>query len=223
LAGLGGSSRDAVVVALDPGPDDHLRADVAGELDRLACDPNRLGASRVVRRRQATLRETWIEVQAAGDAIDAVTVERLLDLLEIVAVDLLRVVELVVVHQVAEPLDRGAHPLRGRGAGELRLVAARVEARRHGTERPDAETRLHASSPRWLLAATIVWPPSSDEHGDHLVRPVRDDESVVLDGDVARLLLERVRIARTRRRLRQPHARDAAGPVRLVQPQHEHV
>src|SRR6478672_3424127 len=169
-------------------------------------------ASRVIRLASA-------RVASSGAAVDAVTVERLLDLLQIVAVDLLRVVELVVVHQVAEPLDRGAHPLRGRGPGELRLVAARVEARRHGTERPDAETRLHSSSPRWLLAATIVWPASSDEHGDHLVRPVRDDEGVVLDGDVARLLLERVRIARTRGR----HARDAAGPVRLVQPQHEHV
>ena len=39
---------EGVVVALDPGPDDHLRARLTGEVDRLARQPQRLLAGGVV-------------------------------------------------------------------------------------------------------------------------------------------------------------------------------
>ena len=83
--------------------------DVGGEVDRLAGEPQRLRARLVVGRAEASLAEAGIEVQAARDAVDAVPVERAADRLEVLGRELLRVVELVVVDQVAEPLDRGAH------------------------------------------------------------------------------------------------------------------
>ena len=64
--------------------------------------------------REPALAEARVEVHAARDAVDAVPVERGAHLVEVVARELLRVVELVVVHQVAEALDGRPHLRRGR-------------------------------------------------------------------------------------------------------------
>ena len=50
-------------------------------------------------------------MQAGRDAVDAVAAERLAHLIEVLLGELLRVVELVVVDQVAEPVDRAAYAL----------------------------------------------------------------------------------------------------------------
>src|SRR3954451_5439707 len=84
-------------------------------------------------------------MQAACDAVDAVAVERLLHLFEVVGRELLRIVELVVVHQVAEPLDSRSHFRRGGRSGELGLVPSGIEPCRHRSECPDAQARLHLS------------------------------------------------------------------------------
>jgi hypothetical protein len=135
---------ERVVVALDPRPDDHLRAALGGEVDRLPRQPQGVLAEGVVGRDERALAEARVQVQPARDAVDPVPVERLAHLVEVVGRELLRVVELVVVDQVAEPLDRGAHPLRGGAAAQLGLVASRVEPGGHVPEGPDAETRPHA-------------------------------------------------------------------------------
>src|SRR5204862_3251730 len=59
---------EGVVVALDAGPDDQVRAEGAGELGRLAKEPPGLGTRRVVRRDEAAAPEPGVEVKAAGDA-----------------------------------------------------------------------------------------------------------------------------------------------------------
>src|SRR5258705_6879352 len=87
-------------------------------------------------------------MEAARDAVDAVPVERLLHRFEVLAVQFLRIVELVVVHQVAEPLDGRPHLLDGRRLRQFRLVAAGIEPGGHPAERPDTKTRLH---PKLLL------------------------------------------------------------------------
>ena len=83
--------------------------------------PAKFAAARVISRAsartpsstevEAALAEARVEVQAAGDAVDAVAVERLAHLVEVVLAELLRVVELVVVDQVAEPGDGAPHLL----------------------------------------------------------------------------------------------------------------
>jgi len=73
-----------------------------------------------------------------------VVAERLAHFVEVLLGELLRVVELVAVDEVAEPLDGAPHSLRRRLACVLRLVAAGDEARDHRSEGPDAEARLHA-------------------------------------------------------------------------------
>jgi hypothetical protein len=88
--------------------------------------------------------EQRVEVQAGGDAVDPVPVERLADLVEVLVRELLRVVELVVVDQVAEPVDRAPNALHRRLARQFRLVPAGDEARGHRPERPDSEGSLHA-------------------------------------------------------------------------------
>ena len=86
-----------------------MRADLGGEIDALARQPQRLGPGRVVGRAEAALAEPRIEVEAAADAVDPVAAERLPHLGEILRRELLRIVELVVVDQVAEAFDRRAH------------------------------------------------------------------------------------------------------------------
>ena len=85
--------------------------------------------------------------EPAREAVDPVPIERGLNLLQVVALDLLGVVELVVVHQLAEALDGGSHLGCGGRARKGRLVTARVEPGGHRSERPDTEARLHALEP----------------------------------------------------------------------------
>ena len=107
--GVGVRRLERVVVALDPGPDDEVRAEPAGELGALAREPQRLLADAVVGRGEAALAEARVDVQARGDAVDVVAVERVAHLVEVVARELPRVVELVAVDEVAEPRrPRGA-------------------------------------------------------------------------------------------------------------------
>ena len=87
--------------------------------------------------------ELRVEVQTRGDAVDAVSAERLAHVVEVLPRELLRVVELVVVDQPLQALDCAAYVLDRRPAVVLRLVAAGDEAGDHRPERPDAETRLH--------------------------------------------------------------------------------
>ena len=134
---LGVRHLERVVVALAAGPDDHLRAD-ARRRGRRPRGKSRSAsrAHRVVERREPALAEARVDVQAARDRVDAVPVERGAHVVEVVAVELAGVVELVVVHQVAEPVDGAVHLLRDRLVAPLRLVAAGHEARDHRAEAP---------------------------------------------------------------------------------------
>ena len=123
LPGVRVAGLEGVVVALDPGPDDEVGADVGGQVDPFRREPERLGPRRVVRRRETAFGKEWVKVQAARDAVHAVAVERLLHLFEVLAGHFLRIVELVVVDQVAEPLHGGSHLAHGRCAGQFGLVA----------------------------------------------------------------------------------------------------
>src|SRR3954465_2821699 len=136
---------ERVVVALDPGPDDEVSAQLAGEVRRRARDlPRRLAHARVGRG-EAALAEAMVDVQAAGDRVDAVAVERLAHLVEVVLAELPGVVELVVVDQALEPGHRAPHLVGRALPAVLRLVALRHEARDHPAQRPDPEARLHVS------------------------------------------------------------------------------
>jgi hypothetical protein len=73
--------------------------------------------------------------------------ERVAHLVEVVLRELLRIVELVVVHEVTEAGDRARHLHRSRLADVLGLVAARNEARDHRAESPDSERSPHAVPP----------------------------------------------------------------------------
>ena len=129
---------ERVVVALDPRPDDEVGAELAGEVDRLERSPNGLVTRRRVRRDEPALAEPRVEMEPRRQAVHVVPVECASDLVDVPRVQLLRVVELVAVDQVSEPLDRPSHSLGGRLAGPLRLVAARDEAGDHRAERPDS-------------------------------------------------------------------------------------
>ena len=72
---------ERVVVALDPRPDDHRHAELAGELRAGDGDLHRLVAHGRIRVAEPAAAEPRIEVQAAGQAVDVVAVpERLADL-----------------------------------------------------------------------------------------------------------------------------------------------
>ena len=129
---------ERVVVALDPGPDDEMGAELAGKVDGLQRAPHRLRPCRRIGRDEAALAEARVEVEAGRQAVDVVAVERLTHRVQVLGVQLLRVVELVAVDQVAEPVDRAPHALHGRLLRQLRLVAAGDEAGRHRPEGPDA-------------------------------------------------------------------------------------
>jgi hypothetical protein len=87
-------------------------------------------------------------VEAGRDAVDAVAVEGRPDLVDILLGELLGVVELVVVDQIAQPPDCAPHAVGGRFPRPLRLVAAGDEAGDHRPEGPDAEARLHSAALR---------------------------------------------------------------------------
>ena len=103
---------ERVVVALDPRPAHHVRADGAGHLGGLAGEPAGLGTHRRIGRHEPPSTEARVEMEARADRVDAVPVERVAHLVEVVAVQLAGIVELVVVDQVAETLDRATHALR---------------------------------------------------------------------------------------------------------------
>ena len=116
-----------------------------GEARRGDRAPLRLGPDVGVRRAEPAAPEQRVEMEPGGDAVDAVAVEGLADLVEVLLRELLRVVELVVVNELAEPVHRPPHPLRRRLAGPLRLIADGHEARDHRPEGPDAEAGPHVA------------------------------------------------------------------------------
>ena len=136
---------ERVVVALDAGPQHEVRAQRAGEVGALEREAQRLRPGRGIGVDEAAAAEARIEVQARAERVDAVPVERRAHLVEVVRRELGRVVELVVVDQVAEARDGAVHLLGGRLVRELGLVADGHEARDHRSERPDAEAGLEAA------------------------------------------------------------------------------
>ena len=75
-------------------------------------------------------------MRAGCDGVDAVAAERSAHVLEVLLGELLRVVELVVVDEVAEPVDRAPDAVGHRLTGPLRLVPARDEPGHHRPESP---------------------------------------------------------------------------------------
>ena len=86
-----------------------MRAELAGEVGGFERQPHRLCARRGIGRDEPAAAEARIEMEPAGDGVDAVFAECLANLVDVLGRELLRVVELVVVDQVAEPVDRAAH------------------------------------------------------------------------------------------------------------------
>ena len=130
---------ERIVVALDPRPDDEVGAELAREVDRVERSLHGLGTRGLVRRDEPTSSEPRVEVKSRRDAVHGVVAERVADVVEVLGVELLRIVELVVVDEISQPVDRAAHALGGRLVRPLRLVAARDEARHHRPEGPYPE------------------------------------------------------------------------------------
>ena len=141
---LGVRRLEGVVVALDPRPDDEVGAELAGEVGRLERPLERLLADRGIGRDEAALPKARIEMEPGADGVDPVVAEHAPHLVQVRRRELLGVVELVVVDQPLESLDRAGDALDGRLARELGLVAAGHETRRHRPERPDPEARPHS-------------------------------------------------------------------------------
>ena len=120
---LGVGRLERVVVALAAGPDDQVRAQRAGEVGRLADDPPRLAADPGSGLTRPPRPNRGSRCKPAGDAVDVVAAERRADLVEVVGRELVRVVELVAVDQVAEPLDGAVHLL-GDRLGVVAVLAA---------------------------------------------------------------------------------------------------
>src|SRR4051812_19193151 len=140
---------ERVVVALDPGPDDEVSAQLGGEVRRRARDLPRRLAHAGVDRGEAALAEAMVDVQAAGDRVDAVAAERLTHLVEVVLAELPGVVELVVVDEALEPGHRAPHLVGRALPAVLRLVALRHEARDHPAQRPDPELVFTSVLSQW--------------------------------------------------------------------------
>ncbi len=152
---------ERVVVALDPGPDDEVGAELPGEVDRIERPAQCLRPCRFIGRHEPTAAEACIEVQAAREAVDVVSVECVADLVQVLRRQLLRVVKLVAVDQVSEAFDGVANTLGRRLVREFGLVAGRDESRSHRTERPDSERGLHVAPSSTVVRAepsiTGVW------------------------------------------------------------------
>ncbi len=138
---------EGVVVALDPRPDDELRPQLPRQLDPLERQPERRLPGRVVGRGKPTLRKARIEVQPARETVDPMPPKRLLHRRQVLAGELLRIVELVIVHQPAQPRNRRLHLLHRRDPRQLRLIPTRIEPRRHRPKRPNPQRHLHAPDP----------------------------------------------------------------------------
>jgi len=85
-------------------------------------------------------------VQPGRHAVDAVPVQSLSHLVEVLFGELLGVVELVVVDQVAEAVDGTVHALGRRIASVRGLIADRHETGDHRPKGPYTKTRLHVFS-----------------------------------------------------------------------------
>ena len=138
--------------------------------------------------------EARVEVEARADAVDAVPVEGVANLVQVLGGELGRVVELVVVDQVARgPATAGRTRCRGRLVAVLRLlVADRHEPRHRRAERPDPEARSRRASVwfRRRRGRRVGASRTRDEHraeqheaGDHELRAGRQPHEVhaVLD------------------------------------------
>ena len=137
--GLGVRCLEGIVVALDPGPQDHLRVDRSGEVRSTKGFGERGAANGVVRRRESSAAEQRIQMRAGRDGVDAVLSERRTHFVQVLLGELLRVVELVVVDEVVEPAYGARHLEGGRLAGMLGLISARHEPGHHRPERPYAK------------------------------------------------------------------------------------
>ena len=96
-------------------------------------------------------------MQPGADRRDPVPVERGAHVVQVVGIELAGVVELVVVHQVAEPVDRAVHLVGHRLVRVLGLVPHGDEPRDHRAEGPDTKGRLHSQ----LLLAVVGRAPRS--------------------------------------------------------------
>ena len=67
---------ERVVVALDPGPDDEVGTELAGEVDRVQRLLHGFAARRRVRRDQTAFSEPLVEMEPRCEAVDVVPVER---------------------------------------------------------------------------------------------------------------------------------------------------
>ncbi len=137
-------SLEGVVVAFAARPDDQMGAERTGERGRLCHDPLGLGSQLRIGVDETTAPEAGIEVQAAGDAVDVVAVERRLHCVEVVGREFVGVMELVTVDQLAETLD-GTMDLVGDRLVDVvvrGLIAAGDEPGDHRSERPDADACL---------------------------------------------------------------------------------
>ncbi len=125
-----------------------MRPQRARELGGLANDSARFGAHSRIGVHEPAATEAGVEMQPARDAVDVVAVQRRADLREVVRRELIGVMKLVPVDQLAQPLD-GAVDLVGHRLGVvavLGLIAAGHKAGDHRPEGPDAEARLHRFS-----------------------------------------------------------------------------
>ena len=75
---------ERVVVALDPGPDDVVRAERAGEVAPATVRSTRLARGLRVGADEPAAAERRVQVHARGDAVDVVVAERVAHLVEVV-------------------------------------------------------------------------------------------------------------------------------------------
>ena len=100
--------------------------DRAGEVGRRNRPPNGLGTRRLVGRDQPAATEARVEVEPARDAVDVVRRKRVADLVDVLLRELARIVRLVAVDHVAQPVDGATNALGRRLVAVLRLGTKRV-------------------------------------------------------------------------------------------------
>ena len=115
---------ERVVVALDPGPDDHRHAELPGELRAGDRDLHRLGAHRRVGIAEAAAPEARVEVEPAGEAVDVV----------------------VRPERVADRRRRSARSAPAGSGTRSRRSGRRARRPRGGHARPSSRPRARAGS-----------------------------------------------------------------------------